>query len=397
MTRRYIRFFNEIGIEDVPLVGGKNASLGEMYRNLSSQGVRVPNGFAITAEAYHYVLERARALGPLHEALDNLRADDIAELGRSGRKAREIVYGAALPDDLKVEILDAYRELREQYGEHLSLAVRSSATAEDLPTASFAGQQETYLNISGEDSLLDACKRCFASLFTDRAIHYRIDQGFDHFKVGLSIGVMKMVRSDVAASGIMFTLDTETGFRDVVLITGSYGLGENVVQGAVDPDEFMVFKPTFERGARAVLRRALGSKKLKMVYREGGTREATRNVPTSQAERQRFCVTDNDVLTLADYAIKIERHYSRKAGHAQPMDIEWAKDGTDGSLYIVQARPETVASNKQSNFLEEFALKGSGRVLATGRGGGAPQGGGPGGGITKTEHKAPIKKSGGVG
>lgn len=367
MSKSYIRFFDSIGSEDVPLVGGKNASLGEMYRKLSSQGVKIPNGFAITVQAYRYVLERAQALGPLHDALDNLRADDIAELARAGRRAREIVYGAALPGDLKGEILAAYSELRKQYGDHLSLAVRSSATAEDLPTASFAGQQETYLNVSGEDSLLDACKRCFASLFTDRAIHYRIDQGFDHFKVGLSIGVMKMVRSDVAASGILFTLDTETGFRDVVLITGAYGLGENVVQGAVDPDEFMVFKPTFERGARTVLRRTLGAKQVKMVYREGGTREATRNVPTSQAEQERFCISDDEVLTLADYALKIERHYSRKAGHAQPMDIEWAKDGTDGALYIVQARPETVASNKQSNFLEEFALQGGGKVLTTGR------------------------------
>jgi len=357
MTRRYIRFFDEIGIEDVPLVGGKNASLGEMYRNLSSQGVRVPNGFAITAEAYRYVLQQARALGPLHAALDNLRMDDIADLARRARQAREIVYGAALPEDLRVEILDAYRDLRNQYGEHMSLAVRSSATAEDLPTASFAGQQETYLNICGADSLLEACRRCFASLFTDRSIHYRIDQGFDHFKVGLSIGVMKMVRSDLAASGVMFTLDTETGFRDVVLITGSYGLGENVVQGAVDPDEFMVFKPTFERGARAVLRRSLGSKTLKMVYREGGTREATHNIPTSQTERERFCVSDEDVLTLAGYAIKIENHYSRKAGHCEPMDIEWAKDGLDGNLYIVQARPETVAANKRGNVLEEYILR----------------------------------------
>jgi pyruvate,water dikinase len=367
MPRRYIRFFEEIGIDDVPLVGGKNASLGEMYRNLTSQGVQVPNGFAITAEAYRYVLEGSNALSPLHEALDELRADDMADLARRGRRAREIVYGAASPADLREEILQAYSELRKQYGERMSLAVRSSATAEDLPTASFAGQQETYLNVSGEESLLEACRRCFASLFTDRSIHYRVDQGFDHFKVALSIGVMKMVRSDVAASGIMFTLDTETGFRDVVLISGAYGLGENVVQGAVDPDEFMVFKPTFERGARAVLRRTLGSKKVKMVYREGGTREATRNVPTAQAERERFCIGDEDVLILADYAIKIERHYSKRAGHSEPMDIEWAKDGVDGQLYIVQARPETVASNKRGNFLEEFVLQGTSKPRLTGR------------------------------
>lgn len=367
MTRRYIRFFDEIGIEDVPLVGGKNASLGEMYRNLSSQGVAVPNGFAITAEGYRHLLEQAKALGPLHKALDDLRMDDVAQLAQRARQAREIVYGALLPEDLRAEILDAYRVLRQQYGEHMSLAVRSSATAEDLPTASFAGQQETYLNIIGEESLLEACKRCFASLFTDRSIHYRIAQGFDHFKVGLSIGVMKMVRADVAASGVTFTLDTETGFRDVVLITGSYGLGENVVQGAVDPDEFMVFKPTFERGARAVLRRTLGSKKMKMVYREGGTREATRNVPTSQAEQERFCISDEDVLTLADYAIKIEQHYSQKAGRPMPMDIEWAKDGVEGRLYIVQARPETVAANRRGHVLEEYVLEGETELLVKGR------------------------------
>jgi pyruvate,water dikinase len=391
MPARYIRFFDEIGIDDVPLVGGKNASLGEMHRNLSSQGVKVPNGFAITADAYRYVLDRANALGPLHEALDSLRADDIAELALRGRRAREIVYGAPLPEDLQAQILGAYRQLRKQYGDSVSLAVRSSATAEDLPTASFAGQQETYLNISGEESLLDACKRCFASLFTDRSIHYRIDQGFDHFKIALSIGVMKMVRSDIAASGIMFTLDTETGFRDVVLITGAYGLGENVVQGAVDPDEFMVFKPTFERGTHAVLRRALGSKKLKMIYREGGTREATRNVPTSQLERERFCVSDEDVLTLADYAIKIERHYSRKAGRPEPMDIEWAKDGVDGCLYIVQARPETVASNKSGQFLEEFVLQGTGKPLVTGRAVGTRIGSGTAHVIASAAHIADFK------
>jgi pyruvate,water dikinase len=365
--RRYIRSFGEIGIADVALVGGKNASLGEMYRNLSAQGVKVPNGFAITADAYRYVLERSGAWGPLREALTGLNPDDMAELARRGRRAREIVYGAPLPDDLKGQILEGYRALREEYGENMSLAVRSSATAEDLPTASFAGQQETYLNVHGEEKLLDACRRCFASLFTDRSIHYRVDQGFDHFKVYLSIGVMKMVRSDLAASGIMFSLDTETGFRDVVLISSSYGLGENIVQGAVDADEFMVFKPTLAQGHRTVLRRTLGGKKIKMVYVEGGSREATRNVPTPQSDRDRFSIGDQDVLTLADYALKIESHYSLKAGKSVPMDIEWAKDGIDQQLYVVQARPETVASNKRGNYLEEFALRGTGKVLVTGR------------------------------
>ena len=232
ISTQYIRFFSQIGLDDVPLVGGKNASLGEMYQNLTAQGVRVPNGFAITAEAYRYVLDQANAWGPLHEALDGLKADDMDDLARRGRRAREIIYGAELPEDLQIQILDAYRALRKEYGEQTSLAVRSSATAEDLPNASFAGQQDTYLNVHGEGKLLDACKRCFASLFTDRSIHYRVDQGFDHFKVSLSIGVMKMVRSDLAASGIMFSLDTESGFRDVVLISAAYGLGENIVQGA---------------------------------------------------------------------------------------------------------------------------------------------------------------------
>ncbi|MBS0421228.1 MAG: phosphoenolpyruvate synthase [Proteobacteria bacterium] len=361
--RRYIRFFSEIGMEDVPTVGGKNASLGEMYRNLSSQGVRVPNGFAITADAYRYILDQSGSWPLLRQALEGLRADDMEDLARRGKRAREIVYAAGMPADLETEILNAHRELREQYGATLSVAVRSSATAEDLPTASFAGQQETYLNVQNESELLDACKRCFASLFTDRAIHYRIDQGFDQFKVALSIGVMKMVRADLGASGIMFTLDTETGFRDVVLISAAYGLGENIVQGALEPDEFMVFKPTFERGHRTVLRRSLGSKKIKMVYSDKGTR----NVPTPEAESKRFCLNDADICTLADYALKIERHYSRKAGHSLPMDIEWVKDGSDQELYIVQARPETAASNRRSGLLEEFRLQGTARVLTTGR------------------------------
>jgi len=364
---RYIRFFNEIGIDDVPSVGGKNASLGEMYRELTPQGVRVPNGFAITAQAYWYVLEKAGIAQRLRDALDGLRADDAEDLARRGKLARDLVYGAPLPEDLRNEILQAYRSLQQEYGPKLSLAVRSSATAEDLPDVSFAGAHETFLNVQGDEPLLDACRRCFSSLFTDRAIHYRIDQGFDHFKVALSIGVMKMVRSDLAASGVIFSLDTESGFRDVVFITGAYGLGENVVQGAVDPDEFYVFKPTFEAGRRAVLRRALGNKKIKMVYAEGGSRLTTRNVPTSSAERERFCISDAEVLTLADDAIKVEKHYSAKAGMPRPMDMEWAKDGHDGQLYMVQARPETVVSQKKGNVLEIYTIKSTGEVLSSGR------------------------------
>jgi pyruvate,water dikinase len=248
------------------------------------------------------------------------------------------------------------------------VAVRSSATAEDLPTASFAGQHETYLHICGDEMLFDACRRCFASLFTERAIVYRIDQGFDHFKVALSIGVMKMVRSDLASSGVMFSLDTETGFPNVVFVTGAYGLGENVVQGAVDPDEFYVHKPTFRQGYSAVLRRVLGKKKIKMVYSKVRSGETTRNVPTLKADRERFCINDEDVLTLADYAIKVEDHYSARTGHAMPMDMEWAKDGVDGLLYVFQARPETVVSQRQGLHLEEYRLQShGGEVLATGR------------------------------
>ncbi len=374
--RRFVRFFDEIGINDVGLVGGKNASLGEMYRHLTPLGVNVPEGFAITAEAYRYMLEEAKAWGPLRDTLQGLKAEDMEDLARRGRRAREIVYGAPLPPQLKAEILAAYQLMRERHSADLTVAVRSSATAEDLPTASFAGQQETFLNVHGEDRLLDACRRCFASLFTDRAIHYRLDQGFDHFKVSLSVGVMRMVRSDLSASGVMFTLDTESGFRDVVLLSAAYGLGENIVQGAVDPDEFYVFKPTFAKGHRAVLRRTLGSKKIKMIYAEGGTRETTRNIPTPRPDRERFCITDADVLQLADYAVKIERHYSEKAGHPMPMDIEWAKDGLDQQLYIVQARPETVASQKRGGFIEEFTLESSGKTLVTGRAVGARIGSG---------------------
>lgn len=360
-TSRYIRFFEEFGIDDVALVGGKNASLGEMFQKLSGQGVRVPHGFAITAEAYRYMLDQAGAWDRLHAELDDLEPEDVTALARKGKHAREIVYGAGLPDDLAAEILDAYRKLQQEYGEEVSLAVRSSATAEDLPTASFAGQQDSYLNIKGEQSLLDTCRRCFASLFTDRAIHYRLDQGFDQFKVSLSIGVMKMVRSDIASSGVMFSIDTESGFRDAVLVTGDYGLGENVVQGAVDPDEFYVHKPTYLAGHRAVLRRRVGDKAVKMILVEGEAKSTVRNIPTPKSDRARFCITDEDVLELAGYACTIEAHYGR------PMDLEWAKDGLDGKLYIVQARPETVTSQHSATTLETYVLEGRGEIIAEGR------------------------------
>ncbi|QZA17820.1 phosphoenolpyruvate synthase [Mycobacterium malmoense] len=357
----YVRFFEELGVHDVPLVGGKNASLGELYRKLSPAGVRVPNGFAVTADAYRHTLDAAGAWGALHAALDDLDPADVAGLAHRAKQAREIVYGAPLPAAIEHEILAGYQRLQQEYGEQVSLAVRSSATAEDLPTASFAGQHDTYLNIRGKQSLLDAYRRCLASLFTDRAVHYRMDQGFDHFKVALSVGVMKMVRSDLAASGVMFSLDTESGFRDVVLITGSYGLGENVVQGAVDPDEFYVHKPTFARGHRAVLRRRRGEKTVKMVFVEGNTKHTTRNIATPEADRARYCVDDTAVLELARCAIAIENHYGR------PMDMEWALDGVDGQLYVVQARPETVASQHAPAAGERYVLDAKGEVLGEGR------------------------------
>jgi pyruvate,water dikinase len=366
----YIRFFSEIGIGDVPLVGGKNASLGEMYRELTARGLRIPNGFAVTAEAYRAALDAAGAWDALHAALDGLDVENVDALAHAAARAREIVYAAGLPDAVAADIRVALARLTQEYGDELTVAVRSSATAEDLPSASFAGQHDTYLNVGGEANVLDAICHCFASLFTDRAIRYRVDNGFDHFKVFNSVTVMKMVRSDLAASGVIFTIDTETGFQDVVFITGAYGLGENVVQGAVDPDEFYVFKPTFRAGKRGVLKRTLGPKKIRMVFSNRG-RETTRNIPTDRKERERFCITDAEALTLAEQAIAIEEHYSAKAGQHRPMDIEWAKDGVDGELYIVQARPETVASRRDRNIVEEYKVKSHGAVKVEGRAVGA--------------------------
>ena len=366
-SARYIRWFSELGLDDVTLVGGKNASIGELYRELTPLGVRVPNGFAITADAYYEMLTEAGAWDRLHELLDDLDKSDVTALAERAAAARELIYGAGLSEALRSEILAAYAQLREQYGDDLSLAVRSSATAEDLPSASFAGQHDTYLNVKGDEMLLDACRRCFASIFTDRAISYRAERGFDHFKVALSIGVMKMVRSDLASSGVMFSLDTETGFKDVVFINAAYGLGENVVQGTIDPDEFYVHKPTYEQGYRAVLRRRLGGKQMKMVYATGHTREQTRNLPTPEPDQRRYSISDTDVLDLAGQAIAIAKHYSTQAGEDRPMDIEWAKDGKDGRLYVVQARPETVASQREGQTLKTYHIEERGPVLARGR------------------------------
>jgi pyruvate,water dikinase len=363
----YIRSFLEIGLHDVGLVGGKTASLGELYSTLASEGVAVPNGFAITADAYRDALLQPGIADELHRLLDGLDKRKIKRLAAVAAKAREVVYRAMDTEPLRAQIVQAYRQLEREAGAGVAVAVRSSATAEDLPNASFAGQHDSFLNVRGAKDLFEACRRCFASIFTDRAISYRIDNGFDHFKVFLSVAVMKMVRSDIGASGVIFTLDTESGFPDVVFVTGCYGLGETIVQGDVDPDEFYVHKPTLAQGFRRVLRRRLGAKQIRMIYGKRGGSHATLTRKVSDAERRKFCISDAEVLNLAEFAVRIEAHYSKHAGTAMPMDIEWAKDGSDGKLYIVQARPETVASQRSPDAFETYALKGSGPVIVTGR------------------------------
>ena len=372
MSFKYVKFFNELGIEDVASVGGKNASLGEMYQNLTAEGVKVPNGYAVTAEAYNYIFDYNDINKDLHELLDDIDPDDVDELQKRGKRCRELVYNCTLPDDLKSEIVQGFKLLRDEYGDHISLAVRSSATAEDSPEASFAGQNDTYLNISNDEELLDAYKRCLSSNFTDRSIHYKFDNGFDYLKVYLSVTVMKMIRSDKASSGVMFSIDTESGFSDVVFINGAYGLGENVVQGTIDPDSFYVHKPTFNAGYRAVLNRRIGRKQLKMVFNDeininNIAVEYTKNIEVEESQRKQFCISDEDVMVLADYAIKIEDHYSKKASYRKPMDMEWAKDGDDGEIYIVQARPETVESKNKGLFYETYNLKSRSQVLVEGR------------------------------
>ncbi len=362
-----ILWFEEIGIEDVPLVGGKNASLGEMYRKLTDKGVAVPHGFAITATAYKYLLKEAGIAQAIEEALAGLDTHDLRNLQERGRKAREIIRNAEFPADLREAILAAYKKMEEEYGENVDVAVRSSATAEDLPDASFAGQQETYLNIRGADALIDACKRCFASLFTDRAISYRHDKGFGQFDVYLSIVVQKMVRSDSACSGVMFSIDTESGFEDAVFITGAWGLGENVVQGAVNPDEYYVFKPTLKEGKRPIVGKRVGSKEIKMIYNDDpNAEEPVKNIDTTAEERGRYVISDDEILQLARWACIIEEHYGKA------MDIEWAKDGDGesvgtGKLFIVQARPETVHSQTSKKTMETYVLKETGNLLATGQ------------------------------
>jgi pyruvate,water dikinase len=360
----YIRTFDSLAMSDVPVVGGKTASLGELHRLLRAGPIQTPDGFAVTAQAYRDALAQADAGPRLTELMAGVDVGDVADLARRGAEARRIVYEATDWAPLKRQILAAFQRLSDRSGGGLSVAVRSSATAEDLPHASFAGQHDSFLHIRDDAALIEACRRCFASLFTDRAISYRVHNGFDHMKVALSVAVMQMVRSDAASSGVVFTLDTESGFRDVIFVTGAYGLGENVVQGRVDPDEWYVHKPTFRKGVRAVLKRSLGGKQTRICWKKGGG--DLRTAPVSRRDRERFCLTDEEVLALTDVAIRIEDHYSKRAGRPMPMDIEWAKDADDGGLYIVQARPETVASQRGAE-IETFRLKGSGEILVRGK------------------------------
>ena len=384
----FVLWFEDVGMSDVSLVGGKNASLGEMIQQLTSQGINVPIGFATTAYAYRYFVQQAGLEAKLRQLFADLDVEDLSNLRSRGKQARALILDTPFPTELETAITEAYSQLCQGYtidfshcdqfeGEdkeiclkytyNVDVAVRSSATAEDLPDASFAGQQETYLNVHDIQCVLEACHKCFASLFTDRAISYRTIKGFDHFDVALSVGVQKMVRSDLATSGVMFSIDTETGFKDAALITAAYGLGENVVQGSVNPDEYIVFKPTLNQGYRPILDKRLGSKEIKMIYAVGGSK-LTKNVPTSHSERSQFAIDDGEILQLAKWACQIEDHYSKVRGVYTPMDIEWAKDGVTGELYIVQARPETVQSQKADNVLQTYKLDAVGdNILTTGR------------------------------
>ncbi|HEY0946640.1 MAG TPA: phosphoenolpyruvate synthase [Opitutaceae bacterium] len=363
---QFIKWFEEIGLEDIPVVGGKNASLGEMYRSLTAKGVKVPNGFATTAAAYTRFLRCTGLDQSIRALLSDLDPHNIEQLRLRGSEIRQAILAAELPSDLALDIAEAYDVLSKDLPQAAHVAVRSSATAEDLPDASFAGQQETYLNVHGHYAVLDACKRCFASLFKDRAISYRADQGFDPLNIALSVGVQHMVRADLAAAGVIFTIDTETGFRDAVLINAAYGLGENVVQGSVNPDEYTVFKPTLKTGFKPILQKRIGTKEFKLVYDlDGG--KMVKNIPVAPGERAAFAISDEEILQLARWACVIEDHYSARKGHPTPMDIEWAKDGLTNDLFIVQARPETVQSRRDVDVIETFELKQRGPVLITGR------------------------------
>jgi len=352
----FIKFFDELEIKDVPMVGGKNASLGEMYQKLAKQGVRVPNGFATTSAAYDYFMEGAGLKKQIKKILDGLDTHNVVDLAKRGDLVRKAIIKAELPEDLKKEIITAYRKLSKQYKtNNTDVAVRSSATAEDLPDASFAGQQDTYLNINGDKQILDAVRRCVASLFTNRAISYRTDKGFDHFKIALSVGIQKMVRSDKGSSGVMFSIDTESGFQNAVLINSIYGLGENIVQGKVSPDEFYVFKPT-----KAIISRKIGAKSLRMVYNTKG-KNPVKDIKISAEEQATQSITDKQVVALAEWAMIIEEHYGR------PMDMEWAYDGISKQLFIIQARPETIHSVRDFNIIEEYKIGKRGEIIISGQ------------------------------
>lgn len=356
-STKQILWFNELGIEDIPFVGGKNASLGEMYSHLTKHGIRIPNGFAITAHGYRKFLKVSGIEKRMQSLLKGLHVHNINSLQTRGRQIRQTILGGQFPDDLKQEILQSYKKLSQHYKTNATdVAVRSSATAEDLPDASFAGQQETYLNIRGEYAVLEAVKKCFASLFTNRAISYREDKGFDHFSISLSVSIQKMVRSDKASSGVMFTIDPDSGFPDVIVINSSYGLGENIVKGVVNPDQFYIFKPTFQKGFDPLIGRFLGTKRQKMIYSVEGS-ASTKNIAVSKSDAKKQSIAQDEVLQLAKWGIQIEDYYSKKAGKLKPMDIEWAKDGIDGKLYIVQARPETIHAVKSKNELKTYRLK----------------------------------------
>jgi len=355
---KFVKWFEEFGAKDVALVGGKNASLGEMVRNLGKKGVTIPPGFAITAEAYKYVVEKAGISQKIRDTLADLDTKDMENLAKRGEKIRNLIANSPCPKELEEEIRICYRKMEERFGKNVDVAVRSSATAEDLPTASFAGQQTSYLNVRGEIDLLEKVMDCFASLFTNRAISYRVDNGFDHLSVYLSIGVQKMVRSDLACSGVIFSIDTESGFRDVVYITAAYGLGENVVQGIVNPDQFYVFKPTLKEGFRPIVEKKLGTKEKKLVYRRD--RAGTEQKEVKLENQRKFVLGDDEILVLARWACIIEDHYGR------PVDIEWAKDGVTGELFIVQARPETVHSQMDLASLRTYVLEEKGKLLLRG-------------------------------
>ncbi len=363
----FILWFDDIGIEDVPLVGGKNASLGEMYQKLTSKGVAVPHGFAITAYAYQHLLKTAGIEMAIEEALEGLDTHDMRNLQERGKKVRDIIRHAEFPEDLRQAIVDAYKKMEDEYGANLDVAVRSSATAEDLPDASFAGQQETYLNVRGPEALIHNCRKCFASLFTNRAISYRHDKGFGQFDVYLSIVVQKMVRSDSASSGVIFSIDTESGFQDAVFLTAAWGLGENVVQGAVNPDEYYVFKPTLKQGKRPIVGKRVGSKEIKMIYsNDPNAEDPVINIDTTPEERGQYVISDDEILQLSEWSCIIEDHYQKA------MDIEWAKDGDGvkvgtGKLFIVQARPETVHSQASKKVMETYVLQETGNIIAQGQ------------------------------